>query len=57
MRSWREWAVVMMFAVGYVWLLGVEDRITFLHAWGVVKRIRVDRLEKKICEELATKKR
>lgn len=32
------------------WNFQLQKQVEFLHAWNVVKKIRVDRLERAICE-------
>lgn len=46
--------VIMLVSIAMLsaYVYELRDRTDFLHAWNVVKKIRVDRLEKKICEEL-----
>lgn len=51
MRDFLAAAVILGLALLYCFLIELEARVTFLHAWSVVKKERLDRLARGVCEE------
>lgn len=51
----REKAIILVVSLLILcqgaFTLHVLEKLAFLHAWGIVKKIRVDRLEKGICDD------
>lgn len=46
----RHLPVILLFILLLAFMHYTAEQLRFLHAWSVVKKVRVDRLEKLICD-------